>query len=75
MPSFFQWVKFGFGALAWKRKYPEAVNEFAALVQSTFAPTADPGVTPSEALEKVQTGEMTREEQAAFDRASGTGGL
>lgn len=66
--SFFSLLKFGFGFLAWKRKYPEAVNDLVALL-ATLAPTPT-GVTPSEAIEKVQTGNMTPTEKTQFDRAS-----
>lgn len=65
--SFFSLVKFGFGFFAWKRKYPEAVDEFVALL-ATLAP--DPkGVTPSEAIDKVKDGTMTPTEKVELDLA------
>lgn len=70
-----QWLRLGIGGLAWTNKHRDAVDDAVALWQSVV-PTEAPesGMTHTEALEKVRTGNMTEAEQRVMERASQTFG-
>lgn len=74
--TFFQWARFGFGGFAWFKKHKAAVDDAIALYQSIFPPEAPStdGITYTEAIEKIRTGDMTEAERADLDRESGNRG-
>lgn len=73
--SFSQWVKLGFGGMAWLNKHRAAVDDAIALWQSVVpAEPAENGMSHTEAIEKVRTGALTPAEQTQFDRASQSSG-
>lgn len=73
--SWGQWLRLGFGAIAWVNKHRDAVDDAIALWQSVVpAEVPERGMTHAEALEKVKTGNMTEAERRMMDHASQTFG-
>jgi len=69
--TFSQWVKLGFGGMAWMNKHRDAVDDAIALWQSIVpAEQVDGGIPHTEAIEKVRTGDLSADEKAVMDRAS-----